>query len=317
MRQEQESTSDRAEHGEHRSFSIFGLGTVLVDHQVVMAGLPEADTKGEVITDRYQVGGPVPTALALLRRLGMEATFLGRWAADPFGAMIEDDLRAHGVEFAPPPDLADSRTGFAHVWVEHGTGRRSIAAYRGSHPVDPAHVAPAEVGTHQALHLDGWSGEAAIVAAKAMRSHGGAVFLDLGSPKPHLDALLRHVDFLNCPARLIPQVFGTDDLVAGARQFLEMGPREVTVTSGEDGALFVSKDGVIAQPAFPVEAVDTNGAGDVFAGAMIFASMQGWVPKRRLRFASAASALKCQGLGNRDALPSFREIERFLREHPG
>jgi ribokinase len=301
---------------DHRRFSIFGLGTVVVDHQVVMAGIPEADTKGEVITDRYQVGGPVPTALALLRRLGMEATFLGRWARDPFGAMIEEDLRAHGIDFAVPPEEAGGRTGFAHVWVEHGTGRRSIAAYRGSHPVESHHVEGSGVGEHHALHLDGWSGEAAIVAATAMQERGGMVFLDLGSPKPHLDELLPHVDLLNCPARLIPRLFGTEDLVAGAHRLLKMGPREVTVTSGEDGALFASAAGVLRQPAFPVEAVDTNGAGDVFAGAMIFASMQGWDPRRRLRFACAASALKCRGLGNRDALPGLRDIDAFLREHP-
>jgi sugar/nucleoside kinase (ribokinase family) len=97
---------------------------------------------------------------------------------------------------------------------------------------------------------------------------------------------------------------------------LEMGPQEVTVTSGEDGALFASAAGVLRQAAFPVEAVDTNGAGDVFAGAMIFASMQGWDPRRRLRFACAASALKCRGLGNRDALPGLGDIDAFLREHP-
>jgi sugar/nucleoside kinase (ribokinase family) len=301
---------------DHEQISIFGLGTVVVDHQVVMEELPAADTKGEVITDRYQVGGPVPTALTLLRRLGMQATFLGRWADDPFGEMIERDLRAHGVKFDPPPESIDARTGFAHVWVEHGTGRRSIAAYRGSHPVDPDHVEAGSVGEHHALHLDGWSGEAAIIAATAMQERGGRVFLDLGSPKPRLDELLAHVDLLNCPARLIPRVFETDDLVEGARRFLAMGPKEVTVTSGEDGALYVSADCVIRQPAFPVEAVDTNGAGDVFAGAMIFASMRGWEPARRLRFASAASALKCRGLGNRDSLPDLQEIEAFLQKHP-
>lgn len=297
---------------DHKQFSVFGIGTVVIDHQVVMEELPEADTKGEVITDRYQVGGPVPTALTFLRRLGMEATFLGRWADDPFGDMIERDLRAHGVQFDPPPERADSRTGFAHVWVEHGTGRRSIAAFRGSHPVDPEHVEPGAVGEHQALHLDGWSGEAAIVAATAMQERGGTVFLDLGSPKPDLAELLRHVDLLNCPERLIPRVFDTDDPVEGARRFLGMGPKEVTVTSGEDGALHVSADRVIRQPAFPIEAVDTNGAGDVFVGAMIYASMQGWDPERRLRFSCAASALKCGGLGNRDALPGLRDIEAFL-----
>jgi sugar/nucleoside kinase (ribokinase family) len=295
-----------------RPFSIIGLGTVVVDHHVVMDGLPEADAKAEVITDRHQVGGPVPTALVLLRRFGMQATFLGRWADDAFGEMIESDLRAHGVGFVRPPSHPAARSGFAHVWVERGTGKRSIAAYRGSHPVDPEHIEPGEIAAHHALHLDGWSGAAAIRAAAAMRERGGMVFMDLGSPKPDLGELLRHVDFLNCPERLLHRLSGPRDIVAGARRLIEMGPKEVTVTSGENGAHYITRDRAIHQPAFRVDAIDTNGAGDVFAGAMIFATMQGWAPERRLRFASAASALKCQGLGNREPLPGLREIEQFL-----
>ncbi len=297
-------------------FSVFGLGTVVVDHQVILSDLPEADTKGEVITDRYQVGGPVPTALTFLRKLGMEATFLGQWADDPFGRMIEEDLVRHGVRFDPPRRSADARTGFAHVWVEEETGRRSVAAFRGSHPIEPHHVGRDEVSRHHALHLDGWSTPAAIEAARAMREAGGIVFLDLGSPKPDLENLLAHVDFVNCPARLIPRLFHTAELEPGARRILALGPKEVTVTSGEMGALYATAETVLRQEAFPVDAVDTNGAGDVFAGAMVFASMQKWPPRRRLRFASAASALKCRKLGNRDALPGLREIEAFLESHP-
>jgi len=286
-----------------------------VDHHVVMDRLPEADAKAEVITDRHQVGGPVPTALVLLRKLGMQAAFIGRWAGDAFGEMIEGDLRAHGVEFAPPPAGPDARSGFAHVWVDGRTGQRSIAAYRGSHPVEPGQIDAGSLAAHDALHLDGWSGKAAVRAAAAMRERGGLVFMDLGSPKPDLEDLLRHVDFLNCPERLIHRLFGTRDLVEGARRLVGMGPKEVSVTSGENGAHFVTESLALHQPAFRIEAVDTNGAGDVFAGAMIFATMQGWDPRRRLRFASAASALKCLGLGNRDPLPGLEEIEDFLETH--
>jgi len=298
--------------GQSGPFSIVGLGTVVVDHHVIMDGLPEADAKAEVVADRHQVGGPVPTALVFLRRLGMRATFIGRWAADPFGEMIEEDLRAHDVGFARPPCGSGARSGFAHVWVERGTGKRSIAAYRGSHPVEPGHIEPGEIATHHALHLDGWSGPAAMRAAAAMRARGGMVFMDLGSPKPDLEELLRHVDFLNCPERLLHRLFDTRDIVAGARHLVAMGPKEVTVTSGEDGAHFVTAEQARHQPAFPVDAIDTNGAGDVFAGAMIFGTLRGWAPARRLRFACAASALKCRGLGNRTPLPDLADIESFL-----
>ena len=64
----------------------------------------------------------------------------------------------------------------------------------------------------------------------------------------------------------------------------------------------------------PVEAIDTNGAGDVFAGAMIFATLKNWPVDRRMRFAAAAAALKSKSMGNRGALPSLEQIESTLAE---
>ncbi len=295
-----------------KKFSIFGLGTIVVDHQVVLEHLPKDDHKGEVLEDRYQVGGPVPTALCLLRKFGMETTFQGKWAADQYGGMIEEDLREQGVVFEVPLCHSDSRTGFAHVWLEQKTGKRTVAGYRGSHVIEADEIDERIIAGHDCLHSDGWSGEAGIKAMRVMRESGGRVFMDLGSPKPDLDKLLSGVDTLNCPESLVPRLFGTDDLESGAQRLLEMGPQEVTITRGAEGVCYFSRDEQIEQPAFKVEAVDTNGAGDVFAGAMIFATMQEWVIGKRLRFACAAAALKCGRRGNREALPDLREVREKM-----
>ncbi|MGB0580987.1 MAG: carbohydrate kinase family protein [Limisphaerales bacterium] len=294
-------------------FRIFGLGTIVVDHQVILDRLPEADAKGEVIDDRYQVGGPVPTALCLLRKFGCEATFQGKWAKDKFGEMIESDLANEGINFSTPSRQADSKTGFAHVWVEQGTGRRSIAGYRGSHQIEEREVKANLLAGHQALHLDGWSTDAAIKAARHMRAQNGVVFMDLGSPKPHLSKLLAHVDSVNCPINLFHRLYETDDPERGAKELMKHGPMQVTVTEGENGAwIFQSGHPGIHQPAFQIEALDTNGAGDTFTGAMIYATMQGWPAKDRIQFANGAAALKCTKMGNRDALPSLEAVERFM-----
>jgi sugar/nucleoside kinase (ribokinase family) len=295
-----------------RPYSVFGLGTIVVDHQVVLSSLPEADTKGEIIDDRHQVGGPVPTALSLLRRFGVQATFQGKWGNDPFGQSIEEDLKSQAIEFDQRACRSASRSGFAHVWVEEKTGRRTIAAYRGSHPVEPHELRLNELKQFDALHLDGWSTPAATALAETMRSVGGKVFLDLGSPKPQLEQLLEHVDVVNCPERLIHRLFAIVDLEEGAKRFLAMGPNEVTITLGERGAVHFSDGTVTRHAGFLVNAEDTNGAGDVFSGAMIYASLLGWPTERKLSFACAAAALKCQKLGNRAALPSLDEIESFL-----
>lgn len=290
------------------SLRVHGIGTVVVDHHVVVAEHPEPDTKCEILADRHQVGGPVPTALALLRRFGTTTSFQGTWAPDPFGEMIERDLAGQGIDFHPPATRDGARSGFAHVWVEQASGRRTIAAFRGSHPVadDELHHPPLD--RCDALHLDGWSTDAAIISARRVRDRGGRVFIDLGSPKPRLEELLATIDVLNCPARLIHQLFGHHDHEQGAKELLALGPSEVTITRGADGALHASNGTVTHSPAFPVDAADTTGAGDVFAGALLFGSLQDWPADQKLRFACAASALKCRKMGNRDALPDLEAV---------
>lgn len=285
----------------------------MVDHQVILSALPEADTKGEIIDDRYQVGGPVPTALTLLQRLGCETTFQGKWCNDPFGQTIEQDLRGESIEFDERRCRSATRSGFAHVWVEEKTGRRSIAAYRGSHPVEPHDLTPNQLDGFDALHLDGWSTPAAIALAGQMKAQGGTVTLDLGSPKPQLEQLLADVDVVNCPERLVHRLFAIDDLQQGAKRILEMGPREITMTRGENGAIHFTRDRMIEHPGYTIHAVDTNGAGDVFAGAMVYGILRGWTADHRLEFACAAAAFKCTKLGNRRALPSLEQIDTFCR----
>ena len=294
------------------SFSILGLGTVVVDHQVRLQSLPEPDAKAEILSDCYQVGGPVPTALALLSLFGAKTSFIGKWSTDEWGEMIELDLNRSGVSTELSLVSSEVRSGFAHVWVEEETGRRSVAAYRGSHLVESDDLVGVNWADYQVLHLDGWSTETAIEAALHMKAAGGRISVDLGSPKPNLETLVGLVDWVNCPLRMLEKLYPGEDLEKAGRRLIEMGASEVTVTNGDAGAWLIGVDGMKYQRAYSIQAVDTNGAGDVFSGAMIYGTFKGWNSERRLRFASAAAALKCCTAGNREALPTLKQIESFL-----
>jgi len=294
------------------TLSILGMGTVVVDHQVMVRELPKPDAKAEILSDRFQIGGPVPTALALLTRFGASAAFIGKWATDRWGEMIEADLGQAQIDLGQAVVSPAVRTGFAHVWVEVETGRRSIAAYRGSHPIEPEDLQGVAWPSFQALHLDAWPSDTAIEAARQMKATGGKVFIDFGSPKPDWESLVGLADLVNCPRRLLETLFPGDSIETAAMHLVNLGADQITVTNGESGAWFFDSATTLHQPAFPVEAVDTNGAGDVFTGSMIYATLQNWPMRRRMRFSSAAAALKCQQIGNRGSLPSLKQIESFL-----
>ena len=285
-----------------------------MDHQIYLDAFPETDTKGEIVEDRWQVGGPVPTALAVLSRFGMQTVFQGKWDDDNFGDRIESDLKEEGIQFDKDLCRTGSRTGFAHVWVERSTGRRTIAAYRGSHPVGIEDLRRPAIESCDALHLDGWSWEAAAAAARFIKEKGGLVTLDLGSPKPQLHLLLKHVDVLTGPESIVSRLFGKCDPAVGAQRLMELGPSEVVLTRGAEGAVHFCRSGEHEQTGFPVRAVDTNGAGDVFSGALIYGCLHRWPVDRKLRFACAAAALKCTQPGNRNAIPSLDRVHHLISE---
>ncbi len=64
---------------------------------------------------------------------------------------------------------------------------------------------------------------------------------------------------------------GTNSIIAGARQILDLGPRAVLIKKGENGVLMFTRNGqYFAAPAYPLEEVrDPTGAGDSFAGGFL------------------------------------------------
>ncbi len=67
-------------------------------------------------------------------------------------------------------------------------------------------------------------------------------------------------------------------------------------------------------PAFPVKAVDTTGAGDVFHGAFAGSLAIGKKWEEILIYSSAAAALCCSRFGARTGIPEGAEVDRFLRD---
>jgi ribokinase len=94
-------------------------------------------------------------------------------------------------------------------------------------------------------------------------------------------------------------------------ELLSLGPSIVALKMGSKGAWIASKDEKIFIPAFRVKAIDTTGAGDVFAAGFVHAHSRGWDQKKCGMFASAAAALKTQGYGA-ERYPTYQEVSAFL-----
>ncbi|QDV18340.1 Ribokinase [Gimesia panareensis] len=294
-------------------YDVVGLGTVVVDHLVMLAQHPPQDAKTNIISDAYQVGGPVPTAQVLLSRLGKQCAFIGSWGDDQFGPLIAQDLTAENLDLEASRLLPGTRSGYAQVWIDEQAGTRTIACYRPDHWLQPEDLDLEVIHQARLVHLDGWPQETCLYTAQVAREAGVTVCLDAGSLKPGMETLIPYLNVMNCPRRFLSEYLQTDDVVAGGMALLEQGPELVTVTDGVRGAWLFSREGCLHCAALPVLSLDTTGAGDVFSGALLYGLLETWPLDRVLKFACVTAALKCERLGNRDALPRLAEIEVVLQ----
>jgi ribokinase len=95
---------------------------------------------------------------------------------------------------------------------------------------------------------------------------------------------------------------------------LERGPRLVVLTRGAAGAFAVTMGAPpIAQAGFPVEAIDSLGAGDAFAATLGVRLAMGWPLPEALQDAAVAGALTTTRHGVFDALPTADAIAAISR----
>lgn len=81
---------------------------------------------------------------------------------------------------------------------------------------------------------------------------------------------------------------------------------------GEKGSVGLNDQGIVRKKTFPISAVDTIGAGDVYHGGYIYGLVQEWKMQECMRFASATAALKCTEFDAQKGIANFEDINALL-----
>ncbi|MEU6150929.1 PfkB family carbohydrate kinase [Actinosynnema sp. NPDC047251] len=257
-----------------------GLTTVDVTQQV--AEFPLAGQKVQSLGVHSAPGGPAANAARAVAALGHRAVLLTA-LGDELGGFARGLLA--GVEVH---DLGPGGPALSMVVVRERDGERTVVsrnapAFEPRTTVDDGLVAESDV-----VLVDGHLGPAALAAARSARRRGVPVVLDAGSWKPVLDDLLPLVDVAACSASFaLP---GRGALPSG------LHARGVPLVIRTNGAAPVtwSHDGVTGEePVSPVDDVrDTNGAGDVWHGALAVAVARGLPVAQAVRWANAVAAVR-------------------------
>lgn len=265
------------------------------------------------------VGGSASITACAAARLGTETSLWSAVGADDFGDMMLRQLRERGVRTEGVRRDPQAQTA-ASVVLSDGPHRTTLT-FPGVLPtLRASQVEPAALRTAAHLHvssfflLPGVQEDLADLLRLA-RAEGVSTSLDPGWD-PHerwdgVDELLGLLDLVLPNEQEALLLTGERDARSAARALSRYGA-DVVVKLGAHGALVLAGGHETAVTAPAVEAVDTTGAGDTFAGALLAWRLLGEDLATGARAGCAAGALSTRHSGGVAGQPSGGEVERAM-----
>lgn len=300
-----------------RKNEIVGIGANVFDTLYTVDTYPTEDTKMRADSIKICGGGPCATGLVAASKLGASCAFIGNLSDDNGATFLKADFEKYGVDTDYINIIHGYETFCSVLWLSKETASRTCVFFKGNIPpteIDDAStkaIADAEI-----LMVDGNDMDAAIEGAKIAKASGTKVLYDAGGLYAGVENLLPYADIL-IPSEefAIGHTNAETAEYAAKILFEKYSPEIVVITQGKKGGIIYDGKTLESYPAFLVDAVDSNGSGDVFHGAYAFAVTNNMDYKKSCVFSSAVSALKCTKVGARDGVPTYDETINFLKEN--
>lgn len=296
--------------------SVIVVGSINVDLVVVTDRLP---SPGETVIggafSRAQ-GGKGANPAAAAAALGARTYMVGLVGDDDLGRGAVADLRERGVDVSGVGTV-DAPTGVALIMVD-AAGENLIAVASGANGrLDGARVLEAltQLGSSEAVLLASLeiADDAVEAAATAAGSRGWRSILNTAPARSLSPDLLGRFDVV------IANEHEIEGIVTGSVEgLLELGVHAVVVTRGAAGADLHRPDApVVHQAAYPVEVLDTTGAGDAFCGAFAASLAEDGSLELALRVGAAAGALASRAVGARASLGDAAAVGALIEAPTG
>jgi sugar/nucleoside kinase (ribokinase family) len=324
-------------------YDVFGVGNAIMDLQVrcddaflesngiekgIMT-LTEPDRQAAILDAlkghniNFCSGGSAANTIVGIADMGGKAAYAGKIGGDEFGKRYVGELRDLGI--AIEVDAAPEANGTCVVLITPDAQRTMLTHLGVSASLSADDISAAEIAKAQYLYVEGYlfagpsTKAAAYSAIELAKEHGVKVALTISDPflidicRDEFQRLIEGpVDLLFCNEDEARSLTGHDDPVDAAQE-IHKYCENVALTLGKNGSILMHEGEVIAIEGVEVDAIDTTGAGDMYAAGILYGITNGLTWKQAGHLGSHAAARIVSQLGAR--LPnklSREEIEKLL-----
>ena len=253
-------------------------------------------------------------------RAGGDVTLVARVGTDTFGMQIIENLKKDFINTDFIYKDTKAHTGVALIVVDD-KGENSITVASGANSqlsIEDIKQAEEKIKEADIILLQLEIPLKTVKKAIEISTLYNKPIILNPAPAKKLDSELLKKIFLLTPneteAEVITGIEIRDMISAkkGAGRLRELGVKNAIITMGKKGALLVTDGNSALIGSYPVHAVDTTAAGDIFNGALAVALTKNLNLPDAVRFANGAAALSVQKLGAQASAPTLKEIEQFI-----
>lgn len=302
---------------------IIGVGCIAFD-QILATNAKWKDEKGKIIRREFRFGGNVRNSLVAVASLGVKAAYVGTMSGEVKWKSALDDFEENGVstEFV---DFSDKSHPAEATIVITGDGERFIV-----YDDTPLHhlglpskekIEKALAGADLLLVDAGICPPGTLDVIRRCADLKIPIILDAEQffvKKEIIQEMITLSTDLILPLNFARLVSGKEEISEVINSFCNDSKNLVVITEGAKGCYFREKGSSITQhiSAYEINAVDTNGTGDIFHGAYAYGLLNGMKTIENLEFASAAAASVASLPHGSVRKPSLSKVKEFISSKP-
>ncbi len=284
---------------------VYGIGNVLIDivshatdddlkalklDKGIMK-LVEGEERDRIVAftsshkSEYHCGGSAPNTIITLAQLGIKAALSGKIGNDDFGDRYEKQLRDHGV--VSYLTRADGNTGSSIILVSPDSERTMNTSLENNRKYSVEDIQEDAIREAEYLYFTGYmwdtdSQKKALLKAISIAEEAGTkIVFDAADPfavqrsgGEFCRLIERHFDIVLANAEEARLMFGSSDLSCCSEQLADICDIAV-VKNGSAGSVVRRGSEEYRIPVYRAEAVDTTGAGDIYAAGFLYGLCKG------------------------------------------
>jgi len=296
---------------------VLVFGSINVDTTLIVDKIPQI---GETVLANNLLndfGGKGSNQAVSIARLGHPVSFLGAVGDDANGKASIEKLVKEGVDTKFIRVFPGAHTGIAMINVDH-VGNNNIVVYSGANYELSSQFFDEYCSILKNFDMCVLQQEIPIEVLNYVIKYSIENGIKLViNPAPYNSDMFmesyKGVDYL------IPNEFELASMVGGsvdenmfekyAKQLVNAGVKNVIVTLGDKGSLWVDKNHSQYFEAVKVNAVDTTAAGDSFIGGFVVGLTRNYSIEKSIAFATKVASLTVQNRGAQDSLPYKVDID--------